>query len=129
MIQARIESGRRRPCPDIRVALLVLSLALPACDTFFGMRGRATDCDTAAPLAGVGVDVQVDKGINNQMFSLPDEAATDARGDYQFEINSPAGTWATVTFHRDGFLSFTPAQFKGHQLSDPPFDLCLTPAP
>jgi hypothetical protein len=56
------ESVSRRPRHDRFVAMLFAVLVLPACDTFFGLRGKVTDCDTAAPLPGVGVDVHVVSG-------------------------------------------------------------------
>ena len=111
------------------VAILLVALALPACDTFFGVHGTVTDCGTSAGLAGVSVDVQVDRGFRDRMQSLPNYAVTDAEGRYAVHLNEPARTWATLTFHLDGYQSLTPPQFKGREHEDAPFDVCLMPTP
>jgi Carboxypeptidase regulatory-like domain len=130
-VRVHVESDIRCPRHDSHVALLLLALtlALPACDTFFDIRGRVTDCGTSAPIAGVSIDVHIDRGFHDEMASLPNEAMTDAGGNYRVGLNSPSDTWATLTFHRDGYSSFTSPQFKGHDINDPPYDVCLTPIP
>lgn len=124
-----MESRISRPRRDRLVAILLAALALPACDRFFGIQGTVTDCDTAAGLAGVGVDVHVDRGYRDRMQSLPDYVATDDEGHYAVHLNEPERTWATLTFHLDGYQSLTSPQFQGHEYVDPPYDPCLTPAP
>jgi hypothetical protein len=110
---------------DIAVAIgLSLSL-LSGCDTFFGARGTVTDCASAAPLPGVGIDVHVDNGFDGRMESLPNVATTNAAGHYKFDINDPNDSWATLTFHLDGYTPLTPPQFRGHDQRDPPVDVCL----
>lgn len=122
----------RRPPPrnpDRVVAIVFAALLLAACDTFFGVRGRVTDCATLAPLAGVAIDVHVERGFRDRMESLPNEDTTNARGEFQFDINDPESTWATLTFHREGYQSKTLPQLKGHATQDPPLEVCLDAAP
>jgi hypothetical protein len=114
---------------DIAVAVAVSLSLFAGCDTFFGMRGTVTDCASAAPLPGVGIDVHVDDGFGDRMESLPNVATTNATGTYKFDINDPNSTWATLTFHLDGYTSLTPPQFRGHHQRDPPVDVCLDAAP
>ena len=109
------------------VAILLAALALAGCDTFFGVQGRVTDCETDAPLAGVVVDVQVDRGFRDRMQSIPSAAETDADGKYAVHLNEPERSWVTLTFHRDGYLSLTSPQIKGHEYRDAAYDLCLAP--
>jgi hypothetical protein len=111
------------------VAILLVALALPACDTFFGIHGTVTDCDTSAGLAGVSIDVQVDRGFQDRMQSLPNAAMTDAQGKYGLTLNEPSRSWATLTFHLDGYQSLTTPQLKGHEYEDAPYDVCLMPTP
>lgn len=128
-MQTPIESGRPRLPHDRAVAVFLAALTLTGCDSFFEIQGRVTDCGTNAGLAGADVDVHVDRGYQDRMESFPNETMTDARGDYFVGLNDPSESWVTLTFHRDGYLSFTAAQFKGHGHSDPAYDLCLTQAP
>jgi hypothetical protein len=104
------------------------ALLLPACDCFFGVRGLVTDCVTAAPLAAVGVDVKVDRGYGDRVESFPNETTTDAEGQFKFELNDPCQSWATLTFHREGYVSLTPPQLRGHHMADPPLGVCMTNA-
>ncbi len=127
-MQTPTESGDPRRHHDILVGILLAALALPACDTFFGMRGQVTDCATDAPLVGVGIDVQVDRGYQDRMVSLPDYAMTDAAGNYAVHLNEPERSWVTLTFHFVDYESFTSPQFKGHAYDDAPYDMCLTPS-
>jgi hypothetical protein len=128
LMQRPTKWGERRARPDARVAIVLSALLLPACDCFFGVRGLVTDCVTAAPLAAVGVDVKVDRGFQDRVESFPNETSTDPKGQFKVELNDPCQSWATLTFHRDGYVSVTPPQLRGHDMSDPPLDVCLNAA-
>src|SRR4029077_20469509 len=123
------ESRPSRRRPDARVAGVFAALLLPACDAFFGVSGRVTDCATAAALAMVHIDVHVDRGYRDRMESLTDVDTTDAKGAFHFDLNDPEYSWATLTLRRVGYQSLTPPQFKGHSAQDPPVELCLDATP
>jgi hypothetical protein len=123
------ESRPSRRHPDARVAVVLAALLLPACDAFFGVSGRVTDCATGAALANVDIDVHVERGYRDRMESLTDVAMTDAKGAFHFDLNDPQDSWATLTLRRLGCQSLTPPQFKGHSAQDPPVELCLDAAP
>jgi hypothetical protein len=117
--------GRAGRAASLR-RIVLGALFLTGCDRFFGIRGQVTDCTSAAPLAAVGIDVHVERGYRDRVESFPNDAMTDANGQYGFDLNDPSESWATLTFHREGYPSLTPPQFQGHEMSDPPVDLCLT---
>jgi hypothetical protein len=119
--------GRARRAASAGMILLG-GLFPTACDSFFGIRGQVADCAAGVPLAAVGIDVHVERGYRDRVESLPDEAMTDAKGKYEFDINYPSESWATLTFHHDGYVSLTPQQFQGHSQFDPPVNVCLSQA-
>jgi predicted small secreted protein len=123
------ESRPSRALPDARVAVLLAALLLPACDTFFGVSGRVTDCAQGTALANVSIDVHVDRGYQDRMESLTDVAMTNADGAFSFDLNDPQDSWATLTLRRLGYQSLTPAQFQNHSSQDPPVALCMNAAP
>jgi len=118
-----------RACRAAAVGAIVAGgLFLTACDSFFGVRGQVTDCVSLAPLAAVDIDVHVERGYRDRVESLPNEATTDPNGHYEFDINDPSDSWATLTFHREGYLSLMPPQYQGHSERDPPVNVCLNQA-
>lgn len=62
------------------------------------------------------------------MSSYPNRAKTDANGKYHFGLNEPCETWATLTFHREGYASVDPPQLRGIRDNEPPLDVCLSSA-
>jgi hypothetical protein len=112
------------------VASIVLGgLLLPACDSFFTVQGQVTDCASAAPLPAVGIDVHVERGYGDRVESFPDMTTTDGKGRYHVGLNDPSDSWATLTFHHEGYLPLTPPQLKGHTDEDSPVNVCLSRAP
>jgi hypothetical protein len=132
-MQPRAKSARRAATYDTTVtsfapvcAVVALAgLFATGCDSFFVVRGQVTDCTSGAPLPAVSVDVDVERGYDDRVESFPDMTMTDAKGNYQIGLNDPSESWATLTFHRQGYLSLTPPQFKGHTDRDPPANVCL----
>ena len=124
-----LKSGLSRPRPDAAVAIVLTALLLPACDSFFGVSGRVTDCGTGVPIGDVVIDVHVDRGFEDRMESLTDVAMTDAQGKFSFDINDPQESWATLTLRNPAYQSLTPPQFQNHSVQDPPVELCMEPLP
>jgi hypothetical protein len=123
------KSSLSRFRPDATVAVLLAALLLPACDSFFGVSGRVTDCGTGSAIADVVIDVHVDNGFQGRMESLMNVATTDTDGKFSFDINDPQESWATLTLSHFAYQSLTPPQFRNHSSQDPPVDLCLDPLP
>lgn len=111
------------------VVVLLLASLLPACDAFFGVSGRVTDCATGAPIEGVAIDVHVDRGWQDRMESLTNVTKTDAHGKFSFDINDPQQSWATLTLHQPAYQPLTPPQLQDHAADDPPVELCMAALP
>jgi hypothetical protein len=110
-----------------RGAILCAAVCVAACDCLFIVHGRVTDCVTHAAIADVSVDVHIDHGLDGRVESFPNRTSTDGDGKYNFDINDPCESAATLTFHRQGYAPLTPPQLQGRRNNDPPLDVCLMP--
>jgi hypothetical protein len=108
-------------------AILCAAVFVTACDCLFIVHGRVTDCVTGAPIAGVSVDVHIDRGLDERVESFPNRTSTDGNGKYTLDINDPCESVATLTFHSQGYAALTPPQLQGRRNNDPPLDVCLMP--
>jgi hypothetical protein len=108
-----------------RLAALILgATVVPSCDCFFDVQGSVVECGTTTPLAGVTIDLMIDKGYDDRKESFPGATTTDAKGRFEVGANDPCDSWGTLTLRKDGFVTLVPPQFKG---SPPkPVQLCMT---